>query len=115
MSLITDLISDREKENNDPYIKPRKRCRNPESHKKYIAKQNVEHVSKSGKKFDEKVFQLQTICKCSRLCSNKIDEKQQKSIFDNYYRKCDWSQETLFIRSCVKTNEKASRTISHFC
>lgn len=87
--------------------KSRKRIRRIHSHKRNLDKENVEHgrfhITKSGKNIPEKTFKPQNICKCSKLCATKIDETQQRHIFDTYYKQCNWTQKTLFIRSCVKT------------
>lgn len=83
----------------------RKRTRNPEKHKRFISKNKVEkgteHVSRHGKKINAKVFKSQVVCKCKRMCSNKIDVLRQKEIFEHYYQQCNWTTKTLYIQGCV--------------
>lgn len=96
-------------------FKSRKRRRNVSLHKKNIAKENVErgryHVTKRGREVAEKVFKPQTVCNCKQQCSAKINEVQQNLIFMNYYKICEWSQKTMFIRAHVTmTNVKTKKS-----
>lgn len=82
------------------------------SHKRATAANVVE----GGMRHDTKksmqaaaVFERQTICKCKKLCPTNIDAVRQREIFDTYYDELDWSQKTLFIRSCVKTSPIAEK------
>lgn len=104
--------------------KPRKRTRNPQKHKSFIAKQRVERgleriTKKKQKLIPKKIFKAQSNCKCAGgvknmmkkdlCCPQTIKAQRQKQIFEAFYEQMCWTQKTLYIRSCVKRQPVASK------
>lgn len=91
-------------------VKSRKRTRNPSLHKANQRKQNVEmgieHSTKSKKIVPAKIFTGQVIC-CKKACAVKIPIERQQEIFSAYYRFCNWTTKTLFIRASVDKVQNA--------
>lgn len=123
--LLREEIACAENENvNDTEI-TRKRMRNYQSHKSFMAKERVERglerFTKKGKKVIRgKVFKGQIICKClddkkqKLSCAHKIGIERQKVIFDSYYQGMSWTQKTLFIRGHVKRRPvKTKKSLVH--
>lgn len=85
----------------------RKRTRNPIDHLAQIKKRKVqkgeEHTTTSGKIVNEKVFQPQVTCRCSRKCPQRINIERQKMIFNCFYKLENWTQKILFLRTLSKT------------
>lgn len=90
-------------------MRPRKRLRKENTHKKFVAHQKVqkglEHFSRSGKRIPEKRFEPQRICPCKLKCHLKIDEEQQHVHFESFYNFPDWTKKTLFLRSSIDRKE----------
>lgn len=86
-------------------LQPRRRLKDFQEQQRYVRKKAVEegfeHKSKSGRVMKAKVFEIQTLCPCSRNCPSIIDVSRQKEIFDAFYQSFNWSSKTLFIRSCT--------------
>lgn len=103
----------------------RKRIRNLQNHKSFIAKQAVERglerITRKNKKcIAKKMFNVQSNCKCARSgkknfnCPQKIKAERQKQIFEAFYQKMCWTQKTLYIRSCVKRQPvKSKKSLAH--
>lgn len=100
--------------------KPRKRIRNLQNHKSFIAKQCVERglerlTKKNRKIIAKKVFKVQSNCKCAGAikkklsCPQTIKSERQKQIFEAFYHEMCWSQKTMYIRSCVKREPVKSK------
>lgn len=94
-------------------VRPRKRAIRYKTHKAFISKtlveRGLEHVTKKKRKLiPQKVFGVQSSCKCSKgkkkklNCNEKITAARQKQIFESYYEEMSWTQKSLFIRSSVK-------------
>ena len=93
----------------------RKRKRNPHVHKKHLAEkaveQGLEQKTTSGKTVRAKVFEAQTLCKCSPLCSSKIHFLRQKEIFESFYGRST-TQQTLMLRAAVQNASVKNRVRS---
>lgn len=111
-SLIRKIKYFSDKENGELPVKPRKRLRNFQLHKKVIQKHKVErgeeHLSKRGKVINKKIFCMQINCHCNLKCAEKITVERQLEIFSSYYHLSNWMNKTTFLRGCVsrKINKK---------
>lgn len=57
----------------------------------------------------------QIICSCRKAhCGVIIDIDRQLEIFDNYWKKFNWSQKSSFVRSSVKSKARVYRKSDHF-
>lgn len=85
----------------------RKRKRNPNddiaNKKKRKRQRGEEYLTKSGKTVAQKVFQVQTTCRCSQKCPQHINSERQEQIFNCFYKLENWTQKTLFLRTLCKT------------
>lgn len=88
-------------------IKSRKRTRNIERSKihqqKFKVQRGLEHITKSGKLVEAKVFCEQTSCNCKKNCAKNIDIDRQKELHTAFYSLENWSKKTLFLRSLIKS------------
>ncbi|XP_030761220.1 uncharacterized protein LOC115886267 [Sitophilus oryzae] len=102
---ISDIDGENDEEKPQPVKKvSRKRQRQPQLHKKSIAKENVERGRERAtlkKIIPAKIFQGQTLCKCKPLCSSKIDITRQNTIFNSYWNIANHSQKIALIRNSV--------------
>lgn len=84
-------------------VRPRKRAIRYKTHKAFISKtlveRGLEHVTKKKRKLiPQKVFGVQSSCKCSKgkkkklNCNEKITAARQKQIFESYYEEMSWTQ-----------------------
>lgn len=84
-----------------------------------MVERGAEHNTKT-KTIPAKKFSVQDNCKCINAkkpkpsCSSKIGTERQKEIFVAYYEGMNWTQKTLFIRSCVVRNPVKSKKSCQF-
>lgn len=69
----------------------------------------MEHISKSGRVIPPKTFSQQLVCPCKKKCAEKIDIVCQKEIFDTFYNSYNWTNKTLFLRSCITRHAPSVR------
>lgn len=90
-------------------MRPRKRLRKENTHKKCVSHQKVQkglkHFFRSGNPIAEKRFEPQRVCPCKLKCHLKIDEEQQHVHFESFYNFPDWTKKTLFLRSSIDRKE----------
>lgn len=97
---------------NTENVKPSKRFRNPNSHKRTVNKvsreKGLEYVTKKGKIIQAEKFN-KTICKCRLSCHLTVDESSQKEIFQHFYSLPSWSEKTMFLVNHIKVKECQKR------
>lgn len=105
---LIDFVTMDNKEN----FKPRKRFRNPKSHKNFINRiqreKGLAYTTKSGKEVAAKKF-TKIICKCRKSCHLTINEIQQKKVFDEYYNLCSWNEKTSFLLNHIEVSSCKKR------